>query len=155
MNKTIKGLMVVSTFMSILCASSFSSAADEAYDWFEDADGYEEVLALAEEEKKPLIVYFHVEWCGYCKHLNEEFLDDYIVDAFLESYLRVKINPDNGEEETAITQKHRVNGYPTFLVTHPSTKKVRRVHPFREGGEIWSIDRFMDEIEKAAKDISK
>ena len=141
-------MICVATIVAILgCRTSM--AAPDTYDWYEDADGFEDVFKIAKSEERPLIVYFHVEWCGYCKHLNEEFLDDYDVDDYISNYLRVKINPEDGDEEKVIAKRYNVKGYPTFLITYPHLDKVKRVHPFRKGGKIWSTDKFIDKIKSA------
>ncbi len=124
-------------------------AVSDTYDWFDDADGYAEVYEIAKTQKRPLIVYFHVDWCGYCKYMNDEFLDDYDVDDFLSDYLRVKINPEEGDPEEAISKTYGVRGFPTFLVTFPHAKKVKRIHPFKKGGKVLPTDRFIDEIRSA------
>jgi len=136
----------------IVYGSSAPGAVSDTYDWFEDADGYAEAYEIANTQKRPLIIYFHVEWCGYCKYLNDEFLDDYDVDDYISNYLRVKINPEDGIEEEEISKEYGVRGFPTFLVTYPHVKKVKRVHPFKKGGHVWSTDRFIKEIQLVVDD---
>lgn len=133
---------------AILFAAGSSLAVNDTYDWFEDADGFAEAYGIAKNEKRPLIVYFHVDWCGYCKYLNDEFLDDYDVDDYVSNYLRVKVNPEDGDEEAGVSKKYGVRGFPTFLVTYPHANLTIRVHPFKKGGKVWTTEQFIDEIRK-------
>ena len=151
----VKYLIVAIVSATILHSANLSRAASDTYDWHEDADGLAEAYEIANNGKRPLIVYFHVDWCGYCKYLNKEFLDDYDVDEYVSNYLRVKINPEDSDENKAVSKKYGVKGFPTFLVTYPHLNKVKRVHPFKKGGIIWTTERFIDEIRKFIKDESK
>ena len=146
MTKFIKGAIFSISIIVALHVNGVGNAVPDTYDWFEGADGYDDVFEIAKSEKRPLIVYFHVDWCGYCKYLNEEFLDDSDVDDYISNYLRVKINPEDGEEERDISKRYGVKGYPTFLITHPHLNRVKRVHPFKKGGKIWSTNKFIHEI---------
>lgn len=148
MKNSFKYLLPALAAAIIVFGGGAGQTVSDTYDWFEDADGYAEAYSIAKSEKRPLIVYFHVEWCGYCKYLNDEFLDDYDVDDYISNYLRVKINPEDGEEEKSVSKKYGVRGFPTFLVTYPHANKLKRVHPFKKGGKIWTAEQFMDEIKK-------
>lgn len=149
MSNIIKGHIVIITLFIVLFVSSLAHAAGNIRDWYEAADGYSEVYDIAKKEKRPLIVYFHVEWCGYCQRMNSEFLGDYDVDKLISNYLRVKINPEDGKKERMIANKYGAKGYPTFLITFPSGNNMKRVHPFKKGGKVWSTERFRNEIRRA------
>lgn len=104
--------------------SSYSS-----YDWHENADGFK---AAVEEHKSygaPMVIYFHTEWCGYCKRLDRNYLSDSDVDLFLSGLVKVKINPEDGPAEKSLAQSYGVTGYPTFLILGRSGV-MTRVHPF-------------------------
>jgi len=115
------------------------------YDWA-SSDNYSEIYKTAKTNKKPLILYFHVSWCGFCKKLNEDYLNSDDVYNYISNFQMVQINPEEGSKQNKIAEKYGVKGYPTFLVTYPFTRKVKKIHPFKKGGNIWSTRKFVDEI---------
>jgi thioredoxin-related protein len=127
--------------------SSNAAFALSANTWYTKASEYEEVYEGAKKEDKPFILFFYVDWCGYCKRFRAELLDNTKVQQFFYPYYRVQINPENGGKEDIIAMKYGVQGYPTFLVVFPNGTS-KRVHPFKEGGKIYTPDEFIAELEK-------
>lgn len=64
---------------------------------------------------KPTIVVFGADWCGYCRKLDEEVLNDPRVKERLAKYVVQHVNIDNQPE---LGLKAKVNGVPqTFLIS--------------------------------------
>ena len=132
-------LFVVLFFPNRLLANGF-------YGWHHGASGYSYAIQEAEYEEKPLVVYFHVEWCKWCKKMNNDYLASYEVEDFLRNIPKVEINPEKGADEEALASKYGVTGYPSLLVSVPSLgNKNERIYPFREGAD-WTNDEFIDAI---------
>jgi len=52
-------------------------------------------IERSKNEGKPLIIYFHTEWCTYCKQMESEiFKDKEITDWMNKHYINVKVNPE-------------------------------------------------------------
>ena len=81
--------------------------------------------------------------------MNEKYLSNAEINRILSKYYRIKINPDNGEEEKALADKKGVNGYPDFRIVHPDGRAVR-LHPFREGGSL-KVKAFIRDLKAALK----
>lgn len=132
------------TAAAVMLLSGKAAFALSANAWQSKASGYEEIYQGAKQEAKPFLLLFHVDWCGYCKKLQAELLDNSKVRQFISSYYRVKINPENGEKENLIAMKYGVSGYPNFRVVFPDGGSVR-VHPFKNG-RIYTPDEFIAEL---------
>lgn len=126
-----------------------AGAVSDTFDWYSGADEYEEAMEIAREGERPIILYFHVDWCPFCTRLDKEYLDDYDVYGFMADYLRVEMDPEDGDEERAIAVKHGVKGYPTFLVTLPGIEKPWKLNPFRKNADDQSPEDFLQELKKA------
>ncbi|HJX34210.1 MAG TPA: hypothetical protein VJ373_03460 [Desulfatiglandales bacterium] len=101
--------------------------------WESGAMGHELALTAAQEEEKPLILYFHIDSSIWNDRMNDEYLTTYEVDRFLEDIPRVHINPEEGDAEGALAIQYGVNQYPAFLVLIPSLNtKPQRIHPFSD-----------------------
>lgn len=120
-----------------------------AYDfsiWSHGASGYNDAIQEAKNEGKPLILYFHTEWCKWSKKMNNDYLASYNVKDFLRDIPKVEINPDKGADEKALTKKYNVTGYPSFLVSVPSVdSKTERLYPLKEGTD-WTTDEFINAL---------
>lgn len=53
--------------------------------------------AIAIAQKKPLVVYFHREWCGYCVMLKTEALLSKEVNAFADQAIFVEVDPETDD----------------------------------------------------------
>jgi tetratricopeptide (TPR) repeat protein len=150
--------MKTGTVSFILCAISgvflfvvlFSPDRSLAYDfsgWYHGASGHSVAIEEAEFEEKPLVVYFHTEWCKWSVKMSNKYLASYDVDDFLSDVSKVEIDPDKGADEKALTNKYKVTGYPSFLISVPSVgSKNERVYPFLKNGTEWTTDQFLSAV---------
>lgn len=115
--------------------------------WSTGSIGYETALYNAEQDDKPLVLYFYLssgEW-------NDKMTNDYIAKYDVEDYLltipKVAINPDMGEEELKLTKKYGVDRFPAFLITIPSLEtKPQRIHPFSKDKNM-SVNEFIGAVQ--------
>lgn len=147
-------IRVVSLKNGIICGVSlfvvlFTPNRILAYDfsgWSHGASGYNDVIQEAKNEDKPLILYFHTEWCKWSKKMNNNYLASNNVKDFLRGIPKMEINPDKGADEKALSKKYNVTGYPSFLVSVPSVdSKTARLYPFKKGTD-WTTVEFINAI---------
>ncbi|MCW5200244.1 thioredoxin family protein [Desulfobulbus sp. F4] len=139
--------------LSLLTTLFFFSSINTAFAlsaniWYTKATGYEEIYEGAKKEQKPFILFFYVDWCGYCKRFKVDLLDNPKVEQFFYPYYRVKINPENGDKENAISIQYGVKGYPDFRVVFPDGSSVE-ISPFKQRGKVLSADEFIVKVEAA------
>ena len=94
---------------------------------------YAAALARADKEKKPILVMETATWCGWCKKLEADTLDDPWVRYALSDYVVVK-----AFEDKEVEGKYGCGGYPTLVFTDSTGKKMHQsvgympVAPFLE-----------------------
>ena len=148
MKKNHVSLLLLLTIISILFISNtYAAEAVTTSQWYTEASDFKEVKKAAAREKKPYILFFYTDWCGYCKKMNRKYLSDEKVEQILSKYYRIKINPENGEEEGRLAQKKEVQGFPDFRIVHPDGRSII-VHPFQSGGSL-EVDAFIKELKAA------
>lgn len=82
---------------------------------------YPSALKKAQAENKPVMVMMTATWCGPCKMLEKETLNDPWVRHFLSSFVIVKAYEDRDVEKT-----YGLNGYPTLVFTDSTGKEASR-----------------------------
>ena len=82
---------------------------------------YPSALKKAQAEKKPVMVMMTATWCGPCKMLEKETLNDPWVRHFLSRFVIVKAYEDKDVEKT-----YGLNGYPTLVFTDSNGKESVR-----------------------------
>jgi len=153
-----KNIIQISAAVILIAMLFFSNQSTtdlpEKYNWI-NIDNYNDAFRKTKSDKKPLIMYFHVDWCKYCKKLNETFLNNEDVYKYISNFEMVQINPEHGDKQKRLANKYGVKGYPTFLVTYPHNNKKIKIHPFRKGGIVWTIDKFIKKIKHAIGSVKK
>ena len=120
--------------------------------WYEGAEGYDKAQRqLKQMRPRPLVVYFHVDWCGYCARFKDDFLPDPLMRRFLSNVFRVHVNPERSPQDKALADRFGVRGYPSFFVLCPGEQpgQAHRVHPFWDKQAI-PVSDFVAMAEEAA-----
>ena len=114
-------------------AQTTAKAADKTeFTWYRDWD---EGMAAAKKEKKPVVVDFYADWCGYCKKMDKETFAAPAVKARLaQNWIGIKINGEDKKAQATWENKkfsHRglmlnfgVNGFPTLIFFDKNGKQV-------------------------------
>jgi len=120
--------------------------------WYSGASGYEQGRRQAQRMGRPMVVYFHTDWCPYCRAFDTSYLTDPLVRRFLSNVVRIHVNPEDGDIEMALAQRYGVAGYPSFFILPHglAVEDARRVHPFRNNKEI-PVEQFVAECEDATE----
>jgi thiol-disulfide isomerase/thioredoxin len=82
---------------------------------------YQSALKKAQAEKKPVMVMMTATWCGPCKMLEKETLNDPWIRHFLSNFVIVQAFEDKDVEKT-----YGMNGYPTLVFTDSNGKEACR-----------------------------
>ncbi len=67
---------------------------------------YEQGLAAAKKDKKPVLLVFFTEWCPHCTNYSKVFHDDKVV-AKSKSFVMIRLDKDKNE---AISKKFAPDG---------------------------------------------
>ena len=86
------------------------SILDERLSWSTQLDGS---LGKAADEYRPLVIFFHADWCPWCRRTHSEVFTDPAVRTQLEHFVRVQIDIDRNPE---IARKYGVQGVPALRV---------------------------------------
>ncbi|HZZ27065.1 MAG TPA: thioredoxin family protein [Pirellulales bacterium] len=94
------------------------AAPEGELNWESD---YSSALKRAEAEHKPLMVMMTATWCGPCKMLEKETLNDPWIRSFLSRFVIVKACEDKDVEK-----KYGGGAYPTLIFADSSGRQMYR-----------------------------
>jgi len=117
----------------------FSLSGGEKSGWYEGAGGYADALERAEKENRTLFVYFKSSVCGLSEKCDEG-LEMVEKDGFFSDMIRVRLAPQESEEEQDIADKYHITGFPAIYITPAGLDKWFKSHPFVErGGKSYTM----------------
>ena len=99
------------TFSTESYNHTYSSAT-----WHYGYSGYTQALELSEKNNAPVFIYFHADWCGYCRKLEDELIETADGKNALKRVVKVKISPESGSNEKALFEKLGGKGFPTIFI---------------------------------------
>lgn len=93
--------------------------------WYQ---GYDEMLAAAKKDRKPLVMVFYTPQCPWCKKLFNETLEDARIKVHKEDFVWGKVN---GEGARDLARQYRVSSYPTTFIVSPEGDVVTKLDGFK------------------------
>ena len=107
-----------------LVAGAQDAAAYSSATWYEGADGWAQARRQQRVHGVPIFVYFRAEWCPQC-HALDETLEDPEVEARLRQVIKVRIEPEDGDEEQSLfNDDFGAHAFPTvFLVSRSGARR--------------------------------
>jgi len=94
--------------------------------WESGAPGYRNAMNQRAQNNKPVLLFFHTEWCQSCKELKSNVLGQQATIEYLNNFNIVQINPEANRDNQIVADQYSVNGFPTLImVDNISNKNVR------------------------------
>lgn len=86
----------IPVILLLIFLSRYSPAQEKSTDFWLDFEQLEDSLKV---NPKPVFLYFHTDWCTYCRKMEAEvFTKPIIISALSENYYAVKFDAENPED---------------------------------------------------------
>lgn len=122
--------------------------AGELIPFRDTTTSWDNIKTLAAKEKKLVFIDAYTDWCSWCKVMDKETFSDTAVTKFMnEKFVPVQYEMETGFG-LVMSEKYRVNAFPTFLIFTPDGKLVSRIIGYHQSKE------FLEEL-NAALDPAK
>jgi thioredoxin-related protein len=136
----IKKISVASLCLLVNLSICFSRAiAQESGIHFQTGLNWDQLIAKAKTEQKPIFIECFATWCGPCKEMEKNvYTNKQVADYFNTHFINVKVQMDStGHDDDAIRnwyaqssllgKKYQINAYPTFLFFSPDGKAMHKL----------------------------
>ena len=120
--------------------------------WLSFDDG----LAKARTENKPIFVEFYADWCIFCKKFQQETIKNQKVAKMLsENFVYVRVNAENSESRlrynskslsnVELAQAFGVTAYPSLVFLDATSKPITKLDGFVPPREFLPVLSYIDQ----------
>lgn len=113
--KVATAIMVLALLVAVISGAGCSGAGGESkINWMHD---WTAALERAQDQNKPLMIYFYTDMCPACRHLEENAFSDDELSSYLNSNL---ICLESSAERSTLHKKYGIGGtVPTTVFSKP------------------------------------
>jgi thiol-disulfide isomerase/thioredoxin len=97
---------------------------------------FEDALKKARAARKPVMIDFWAQWCGWCHRLDKTTYQDPAVVKLAEDFVAVKVNTEGDPRDTAVAIRYDVSSLPTIMVVSPQGRPIVRINGFVGPGQF-------------------
>jgi thiol-disulfide isomerase/thioredoxin len=109
---------------------------------------FEDALKKARAARKPVMIDFWAQWCGWCHRLDKTTYVDPAVLKLAEDFIPVKVNTEGEPRDVAVAIRYDVSSLPTIMVVSPHGRPIARVNGFVGPGQF-------PRVLEGARDVSR
>ena len=106
-----------------------------------DWQGYVKGMDLAKSQNKHVFLYFHADWCTYCKKLKETTLKDKAVLSYLkDNFVSITVDTDKDQQ---LANQWKVKGLPTLWFLKPDNSKISSIPGFIDAERFLNVLKYI------------
>ena len=130
--------IILLVFFSLSLAWAATPEKTEKITW----TNYEKGRAMAEKQGKKIFLYFHADWCTYCKKMElTTFKDKGVIDYINENYIAIRVDSD---KEQKIASLFGVRGLPSTWFLKSDSGKLSSMPGYIDSNRLLTILKFIN-----------
>ena len=111
---------------------------------------FDEAMKKARAQRKPVMIDFWAEWCGWCHRLDKTTYVDPAVVKLSQDFVAAKVDTEGSRGDMLVAERFDVTSLPTILFVTPGGHQVLRVNGFQGPGKF---PRTLESAKEAALKI--
>lgn len=125
----------------ILCAILLSFSSFAQIEFFHGT--YEEALAEAKKQEKPIFIDCYTTWCGPCKRMAKTtFMEPSVGEFFNANYINLKLDMEK-DEGIKFRRKHPVSAFPTLYFVDPNGEVLHKQKGAQQVEGLMKLGKFV------------
>ena len=137
-----KKIFIITIFLAIFFSLTCAWAAPPENEGKIIWTNYEKGVFMAGQQDKKVFLYFHADWCTYCKKMElTTFKDKGIIDYLNENYIAITVDSD---KEKKIASRFGVRGLPTTWFLQPDMGKLSSMPGYIDSKRLLTILKFIN-----------
>ncbi|MBF0234733.1 MAG: thioredoxin fold domain-containing protein [Desulfamplus sp.] len=114
-----------------------ASGVSGGIDW----KSYDQGITIAKEQNKKVFLYFHAQWCGYCRKMEgSTFQDKALIDYMNANFIAIKVDSD---VEKKIAETYNVRGLPTSWFLKSNSDKLSNMPGYIDADRLLTILKYV------------
>jgi len=137
-NKKVTITIILLVFFSLSAAWASTPEKAAKINW----TSYEKGMGMAENQGKKIFLYFHADWCTYCKKMElTTFKDKGIIEYLNENYIAITVDSDKKQK---IASRFGVRGLPTTWFLKSDSGKLSSMPGYIDSKRLLTILKFIN-----------
>lgn len=122
MKQSVPARLFIFSLLLFFCSSFADNTKTTGIKFFTGT--YQQALAEAQKEGKPIFIDAYTTWCGPCRMLAQKtFTDKKVGEFYNEHFINLQVDMEHGEGP-ALAAKYKVTHYPTLIIACSDGKRV-------------------------------
>jgi thioredoxin-related protein len=137
------------TVLNILMVANLLAAGKAWYN-------FNEGIALAQKEKKHIVIDFYADWCGWCKVMDQKTFSEPTVNKYLfDNFIPIRINTEdvkgkltfkgNTYTPRELTGAFKVTGLPSIAFISPEMEILTVIPGYIEKDRFLTLLKYIDQ----------
>lgn len=102
---------------------------------------YAQGMALAKTSGKHIFLYFHADWCTYCRKLKKTtFKEEEVLTYLKDNFISISVDTDH---DTTVADEWNVKGLPTLWFLKPDNSKISSIPGYVDKKQFLHILKYI------------
>ena len=139
-----KTIAIITTAIIIIALMAAKSPGKESLNESKidfHSETWNEILALAKKENKPIFLDISASWCGHCKKMKSRvYTDSVVAEYYNAAFINVLVDAEKGEGIELAT-KYGARGYPTLVFINADGSVAEQTSGYKKAEKFLELGK--------------